>query len=231
MGEKFFEEWRVYEKILVNDYMDHQALFARLQEEILRRFSQPISLLDLGCGDLTPVLPLLDKIPLERYVGVDESVAALDIAARRLDEFPVSKQLITGDLSQVLPAIEEKFDVILASFSLHHLTDPVDKQHILEAAQRHLNPGGLFALIDVFSAESETREQYLARWMKHASERFEALIPEEKALLFEHVKARDFPLSESAYKALAAQDGLVDFEMLQRDQTGFYGLAAFSREP
>ena len=48
MVEKLFEEWQVYEKILVNDYMDHRALFTRLQEEILSRFTHPISLLDLS---------------------------------------------------------------------------------------------------------------------------------------------------------------------------------------
>jgi len=228
VAEKLFEEWQVYEKIVSRDYMDHRALFARLQEEILSRFEHPVSLLDLGCGDLTPLLPLLETTPLSRYVGIDESVVALSIAAHRLDALQMSGQLINGDLTQELPALQEKFDVILASFSLHHLADPAAKQRILEAARQHLNPGGLFALVDVFSEESESRPQYLARWIEHADACFKVLLPEEKHLLFEHAQARDYPLSESAYKAIGEQAGLAGFSMLQRGQPGFYGLAVFS---
>lgn len=229
MVETLFEEWQVYEKLLIHDYMDHRAFFSRLQEEILSRFSHPIALLDLGCGDLTPVLPLLENAPIKRYVGIDESTVALDIASGRLDDFQLSRQLIAGDLTQRLPAIHENFDVILASFSLHHLADPADKLRTLEAVQQHLNPGGLFALVDVFSAESESREQYLPRWIGDVNDRYEALLPEEKQLLFDHGVTCDYPLSECAYQALAVQAGLPEVEVLRKDSTGLYGLVVFSR--
>jgi hypothetical protein len=75
VGDRLFEEWPVYEKLVVHDYMDHRAFFNRLQTEIVQRFERPVTILDLGCGDLTPILPLLTNVALYRYVGIDESDA------------------------------------------------------------------------------------------------------------------------------------------------------------
>jgi len=40
MGDRLFEEWQVYEKLVTHDYMDHSAFFNRLQAEIVARFDQ-----------------------------------------------------------------------------------------------------------------------------------------------------------------------------------------------
>ena len=58
MSDQLFEEWQVYEKLLIHDYMDHRAFFERLQAEILSRFECTVTILDLGCGDLSPVLSM-----------------------------------------------------------------------------------------------------------------------------------------------------------------------------
>ncbi|MGA9575632.1 MAG: class I SAM-dependent methyltransferase, partial [Lysobacterales bacterium] len=122
MGDQLFEEWQIYEKLVVNDYMDHRAFFNRLQAEILARFKRPVAILDLGCGDLTPILPMLAKVPVERYVGIDESDVALALAAKRLEKLHVPGHLIHGDMLLTMAEIGETFDLVLASFSLHHLS-------------------------------------------------------------------------------------------------------------
>ena len=55
MADQLFQEWQVYQKLVTHDYMHHAALFGRLAQEISSRFERPVSILDLGCGDLTPV--------------------------------------------------------------------------------------------------------------------------------------------------------------------------------
>ena len=72
MCDQLFEEWQVYEKLVTHDYMDHRAFFKRLQTEIVERFERPVAILDLGCGDLTPILPMLASVPLRQYVGIVE---------------------------------------------------------------------------------------------------------------------------------------------------------------
>lgn len=228
MGEKIFEEWRVYEKLLIHDYMDHKTFFGRLQQEITRRFQRPIRILDLGCGDLTPMLPLLHAVPVSRYVGIDESEGALAIAAVRLSALNLPGELINGDLVEELETLTDPFDLVVASFSLHHLADSAEKLRSLKAIESHLVADGMFAMIDVFCAEQEPRSDYVVRWIAHADKRYEALQSEEKQLLFDHVRARDNPLSETHWKSLAEQAGLRHFEVLLRDQVALNGLAIFS---
>ncbi len=76
MGDQLIEEWQVYETLRINDYMDHRAFFEHLQEKIQGRFKRPVAVLDLGGGDLTAIVPMLTKVPLQRYVGIDESDVA-----------------------------------------------------------------------------------------------------------------------------------------------------------
>ena len=228
MGDQLFEEWQVYEKLLIHDYMDHRAFFNRLQAEILSRFTRPVTILDLGCGDMTPLLSLLSHVPVQGYLGIDESDVALALAARRLEELRVPGRLVEGDLRTVLAEIGESFDVVLASFSLHHLADPMDKQRTLEAGRKLLTTDGFFALVDVFSAESEPRERYLERWIKHAGTCYAELHDAEKRILFEHVRTRDFPVSLAALEALGKQAGLGRFEVLLQDHERLNCLVTFS---
>ncbi len=229
MGDQLFEEWQIYEKLLIHDYMDHHAFFNRLQAEILARFDHPVSLLDLGCGDMTPILSLLANVPVQRYVGIDESDVALALAARRLGELRVPGRLVKGDLLATMAQIGESFDIILASFSLHHLADPLDKQRTLEAGCKLLSKDGFFALVDVFSAESEPRDHYLKRWINHAGKRYAELHDAEKKILFDHVHARDFPVSLSTFEAIGKQAGLGQFDVLLQDQARLNCLVIFSR--
>jgi SAM-dependent methyltransferase len=220
MADPLFEEWRVYEKLLIHDYMDHRAFFARLQQEIAQRFERPVALLDLGCGDLTPMLSLLAGARVRRYVGIDESDAALAIVANRLRAFDLSSHLLHGDLLVSLAELDERFDVIVASFALHHLAEPAAKRSTFAASRRLLGPAGFLAIIDVFSDAAETRDQYLERWIDHADHRYVALQPEEKRLLFEHVRARDYPMSLALCRSLGRTAGLARFEVLHEDAAG-----------
>lgn len=218
MSDQLFEEWQIYEKLLIHDYMDHRAFFNRLQAEILARFKRPVAILDLGCGDLAPIQGMLENVPVQRYVGIDESEVALTLAARRLEQLSVPRRLVNGDLLEAMVDIGESFDVVLASFSLHHLADPAYKRRALEAGRRLLTRDGVFAVVDVFCAESEPRNGYLERWIAHAEERYEKLHAAELKILFDHVRSRDFPVSLSAFQALGKQAGLEQFEVLLKDR-------------
>jgi len=217
VSDQLFQEWQIYEKLLIHDYMDHRAFFNRLQAEILARFERPVAILDLGCGDLAPVLGMLENVPVQRYVGIDESEVALALAARRLEQLSVPRRLVKGDLLEAMAEIGESFDIVLASFSLHHLADPAYKQRALQAGRQLLASDGLFAVVDVFCAESEPRNGYLERWIAHAEERYEELHAAELKILFDHVRSRDYPVSLSTFKALGKQAGLGQFEVLMKD--------------
>jgi SAM-dependent methyltransferase len=217
MADALFEEWRVYEKLLIYDYMDHRACFDRLAREITNRFDRPVTMLDLGCGDLTPIRPLLAKVPVAHYVGIDESEVALSIARACLEEDAVPGQLVKDDMRDALATLDQSFDIIIASFSLHHLADPDEKQAVFAACVPLLSSDGFLAVIDVFSESLEPRDDYVERWIRHADECYSALAPEEKQLLFDHVRARDFPVSLEHCRMLGEAAGLQNFAVLHED--------------
>jgi ubiquinone/menaquinone biosynthesis C-methylase UbiE len=217
MADTLFEEWRVYEKLLIHDYMDHRVCFDRLAREITTRFDRPVTILDLGCGDLTPIRTLLAKVPVAHYVGIDESEVALSIARARLEEDAVPGQLVQNDMRDALATLDHSFDIIIASFSLHHLANPDEKQAVFAACVPLLSSDGFLAIIDVFSESLEPRDHYIERWIRHADQCYSALAPEEKQLLFDHVRARDFPVSLAHCRMLGEAAGLQNFAVLHED--------------
>jgi len=217
MVDALFEEWRVYEKLLIHDYMDHRAFFDRLAYEINTRFDRPVTILDIGCGDLTPIRSLLAKVPVAHYVGIDESEVALSFARAHLKEYAVPGQLVADDMHDALATLDDSFDVIIASFSLHHLADPDEKRAVFTACVPLLSSDGFLAIIDVFTQSLEPRDDYVERWIRHADERYSALAPEEKQLLFDHVRARDFPISPEHCRMLGEAAGLRNFAVLHED--------------
>ena len=217
MADQLFQEWQVYQKLVTHDYMDHSTFFSRLAREISSRFKHPVSILDLGCGDLTPVRSLLAAVPIAQYVGIDESVVALKIARAYMEKEGIAGQLVEGDMRDALQTQAGRFDVIIASFSLHHLADPTDKQVVFTNCARLLSEGGMLAVIDVFTNVSEPRDEYIERWIRHADDHYIDLGSAEKKLLFDHVRARDFPVSLEQCKNLGKAAGLPNFKLLHED--------------
>ena len=122
------------------------------------------------------------------------------------------------DLTLSLSGIEGSFDVIVASFSLHHLVGAEAKQSLFSGCRPLLTDDGILAVIDVFRQEGETREEYIPRWIRFADRHYQALTQREKQLLFEHVRARDYPESMSTYRRISAAEDLADFEILLADK-------------
>jgi len=144
--------------------MGHAQFFRRLLTEIKERFRQPVAILDLGCGDTTPIQSLLQNVRVEQYCGLDQSDTALAFAEAQLAPSGISYRLVAGDILESVDRIAGPFDLIIASFSLHHLQEPVSKQAMLDSGRRILKPGGIFAIIDVFLDEDESRDDYLDRF-------------------------------------------------------------------
>ena len=219
MADPLFDEWRAYQILLDNDYLGHVAFFQALKEEIRRRFDGAVSILDLGCGDTSPILPLLRELEISHYCGIDKTDTALSKAETNLTSLGIPSQLYAGDLLDTIDTLPSRFDVVIASFSLHHLQTAEEKGRVLEACRRVLKPAGLVAIIDVFHAENEARVDYVERWLEFAGNTYKALEPHELEHLFEHTRSCDFPESLSTYRALGKQAGYGNFNILLHDSS------------
>jgi methylase of polypeptide subunit release factors len=83
--EEFFnKQWKIYQKVLNNNYMGHNEIYGILHKFLLNNFQKPFKMLDLGCGDASLTSLVLSNTNITSYHGVDLSIAALEIAKENL---------------------------------------------------------------------------------------------------------------------------------------------------
>jgi SAM-dependent methyltransferase len=218
MTDALFEEWQAYRKVVEYNYMGHVQFFQHVEEEVQRRFSRPVAILDLGCGDASPVRNVLERLDVQRYCGVDDSTAALARAEINFASLEIPYRFCSGDLLEMLQNLPERYDVIIASYSFHHMVGRETKELVLRECRRALNPDGLLLVIDVFLREGESREAYLRRWESNARAKFSELDDKEMATLVSHIWDCDFPESFSTYESIGARAGYERIVSLAEDK-------------
>jgi len=114
----------------------------RLQAFVAEK--QPLTLLDLGCGTGWFNFSLFTVSPKTRFIGVDVSVAAINIFQQQISltsrEDEMSAILANGEN---LPFPDNSFDLVLMQEVIEHLHD---SDQVFSEIRRVLNPGG-FLLI------------------------------------------------------------------------------------
>jgi 2-polyprenyl-3-methyl-5-hydroxy-6-metoxy-1,4-benzoquinol methylase len=114
---------------------------------------KPISGLSLGCGSGRAERNFLQLRVCERFTGVDVAQEAIDEARAHA----ASEGLPIRYLCQDLNAIDlggETFDLIVCQTILHHV---LKLEHLLDAVERALSPGGVFYVHDYIG---ETQFQF-----------------------------------------------------------------------
>jgi SAM-dependent methyltransferase len=133
----------------------------RAQQQPEPRAAQAgLRILDLGCGDAHCVSRALEASGLAphvaSYTGVDMSAPALALAranlCRALAGAPgAAACFVQGDMVGFCRGCEAGgYDVVFASFSLHHLPADQKREVLQTIGRRALAPGGALVLVDVF---------------------------------------------------------------------------------
>ena len=151
VGIDFFErQWATYHAIVVHDLMEHQALLAACASTLetwlqRRRLSQPVAsppaMVDLGCGDLTTLAPLLRHLPLGSYTGLDLTATVLPLAAATLGPVPYPTHWSEGDLLKWATSGADDntpIDILHSAFAIHHLNDE-EKVTVLRGARTRIH--------------------------------------------------------------------------------------------
>ncbi|MBW4636573.1 MAG: class I SAM-dependent methyltransferase [Iphinoe sp. HA4291-MV1] len=77
-NEFFNTQWKLYQKILSNNYMKHREIYGVLHKFLVSYFQKPFSLLDLGCGDASFAVQALLNTTITFYTGIDLSKSDLE---------------------------------------------------------------------------------------------------------------------------------------------------------
>ena len=229
----FVRTWEVYHRVVADDLMEHTGLLAALQRR-LEGFLQehgpaPLTLVDLACGDLTTLAPLLRQLPLAGFTGVDACATVLPLAQARLKGWPVPCRWLEEDLLHWAERAGERHGLISCLFGLHHLAD-ADKQRFLAAVADRLAPGGLLLIGDVFREPGESRDHYLQRYVHRIRHGWSSLPPAQQNHVVAHITSSDFPAERDQFVAMAAQAGW-QAQWLWRGSHRAEALLALCRSP
>lgn len=102
------------------------------------------AVLDLGCGTGALAIPIAERLPEARVVGVDGDPEVLGIAAAKPGGDRVEW---TEALVDLVPLEDASIDSVVTSLVLHHLP-PATKRHALAEARRVLKPSGQLIVAD-----------------------------------------------------------------------------------
>lgn len=213
----FLKSWTVYQDIIKHNYMFHReishAVHKALQES---NFNRSLSILDLGCGDASMILPMLNPSDVKNYVGCDLSQSALDIAHDALEKIGIRHQLICDDMQSFAAEQQDSsYDLVFSSYALHHL-NTLHKEKIVKEIARILVPGGRFVLVDVFREPAEDRAQYMHHYMSKLKDTWVNLDTEAKNLVINHATEFDFPELTDFYRAKCQNVGLANDRLLAK---------------
>lgn len=232
-ASRWFAQWHLYRSIVDANWMRHREIFGGIRSWTLVRHPGPFTLLDLGCGDASFIQGTFENTGLWAYTGVDASQAALAQATKELAGARFQVQFVKADMLVVLDdgmgADASAFDMILASYSVHHLPGN-DKLRFFKLAYSNLGRGGTLLFADVFRRDGETREQYLDAYVTMMREAWVGLAPDTLTGAIDHVRERDFPETRGRIAELAREGGFhAEPRELYRDGAGFHRLLALTK--
>jgi len=210
----FDRQWATYRAVVDHDLMQHRSLTAAVSQALEAWLAgRPTGapgprLVDLGCGDLAVLAPLLRRLPLGSYLGLDLSAAVLTRAQAALGPVPYPCRWREQDLlawAEAEPG-SEPVDLLHSAFAIHHLSDD-DKARFLQLARRHIAPQGLFLWADVFRPPGEPLEAYRARYVQRIRSGWRALNSAQQQPLIDHLNRFDFPADRDIIPAVAEASG------------------------
>lgn len=210
----FERQWQTYRSVVDRDWMEHRGLTAACAEAMQSWLADHpgragrARLLDLGCGDLALMAPVLRGLPLGAYLGVDSAANVLPAARAALGETGFPAEFRHGDIHDVVDGDGDGpgFDIVHAALVLHHLTDE-EKAQFLSSLRRRVRPDGILVWADVFREPGESLPDYAARYAERIRTGWTALDRESRESIVAHMSACDFPADRDAVVGMARNAG------------------------
>lgn len=201
-------------------YVYDETTFARFYETLaspIPRTTEPIQILDLGCGTGLEIEALLRRAPNARITGIDLASEMLALLEKRyaaqMDQITlVADSYLTADLG------ERTYDFVVSAMTIHHLLHDA-KIGLYRRIRAALKPGGKYIEGDAVTTV-ELEEQFLAEYWEQM-----ALMSDAEPGAY-HI---DVPFSLTTQEFLLEKAGFQDFQLLwQRDPSDMWNSAVYS---
>ena len=111
--------------------------------------------LDVACGAAHVCEVTAPHV--RQVVGIDLTVALLELGAARLREAGVINVLLQEGNAESLPFVDGSFDLVFCRAALHHMADP---QRAVAEMVRTCRPGGRVVLSDLIAPSAGERDTF-----------------------------------------------------------------------
>jgi tRNA (cmo5U34)-methyltransferase len=208
MGDFFDARAAGYDDHIRGYVFDPDTTFVQFYRAIassIPETSEPLRILDLGCGTGLELDALFERAPKARVTGIDLSANMLDLLREKHSARMSQITLIAGSYL-TLPLDAQAYDYAISAMSTHHLLHDA-KRALYERIHVALEPGGKYV-----EGESVTRQdlesEFLAGYYSEA-----AMVPPADDGHY-HI---DLPFSLETQESLLLEAGFADFEIIWRE--------------
>ena len=227
----FDRQWSSYRAIVEHNLMEHRqvadATADALQGWLAQRPAQARapSMVDLGCGDLALLAPLLQRAlgpvpyPSQWREGdlLTWAIApATATAARPADRQGLAQAEGSTDGRESAGSaaaadhgqkhVATSIDILHSAFAIHHL-DADQKATFLQGARQRISADGVFLWADVFREPGENRQAFLQRYSERVRNDWHQLTAEQAQHVIDHLNQFDIPADRTSIQATAEAAG------------------------
>lgn len=202
------------------------AIDSPLCMELVSRSAQLLnpgaqSIMDLGCGGGNYAVKVASLLPDVDCTLVDISANMLERAEERVSENISGKvTALHGDYRE-LDLGENRYDVITAGTTLHHLRGDDEWELVFRKVYKALKPGGTFWINDIVIGETdEITQMMLKGWVSMLQKQ---VSPEEVDMYLDRYESEDTPRTLSYQLDLLKQVGFQETFVLHKH----FNFAAF----
>jgi tRNA (cmo5U34)-methyltransferase len=179
--------------------------------------SEPLRILDLGCGTGLEIEFLLSRVPNAQITGIDLSENMLALLRQRYAAHMGQITLVV-DSYLTVPFGTQTYDHVISAMSLHHILRDT-KLELYRRIHAALKPGGKYVEGDsvVFA---ETESQCLAEYHEYT-----AAMPDAQDGQY-HI---DIPFTLERQQALLLESGFQDYQLIwQKDPNVDWNFAVYA---
>lgn len=206
--------------------MGHDDILPAIQG-ILEAREATERLLDLGCGDAELPSRYLPSTTITEYHGVDLAEHPLALARERLSGLPLDTKLHLADQAQFARSTNERYDVVVLGFALHHNLRE-EKRRLLASARKLLRSGGDLIVYDTFLPSGIDRDRYLESYLGWVRQDWTQFTLDEYDLIEAHIRGNDFPDTVATHLQLGREVGFTTAKVRLTLPDGFHHLLQFA---
>ena len=154
-----------HNEVVRRSFAQQVSLFSGPDSPFARRSSatlawiEPLAddmiVLDVACGAAHAAEPVAPHV--RQIIGIDLTPELLGLARQRLRDNDIDNVLLQEGNAEVMPFVDESFDVVFCRSSLHHFADPY---RAVDEMVRVCRIGGRVVLVDLIAPDPAVRERF-----------------------------------------------------------------------